>query len=116
MYENRGVSPETTLGESLSAEQMRTLQSTTESVADDARRHLTDVFEVESAVVSTPEGPQGAVSIHPPEAPPITVGIPTDDLDDSSDADRGDLVVDLVATAVGRAESSVGDRLYPAAQ
>lgn len=100
----------------LSETELRELQAAAADVADSVRDHLTDAFAVESDVVSTPGGPQGAVSVQPPDAPPVAAGIPYEDVPRLNDDHRAELTIDLVATAVGRARTSVGDRILQAAQ
>ncbi len=114
MYENRGFQVDAE--EAATPEQMRTLQSTADAVADHARRHLTEVFEVDAGVVSTPDGPQGAVSIHLPDTRPVTAGIPLERLENTDADEEAEMAHTLVATAVGRARTQLGDRLVPAAQ
>lgn len=112
MYENRREE----VDDPASPEQVRVLQTTADSVADDVRLYLSGAFEVESQVVSTPAGPTAAVSIHPPESRPVAAGIPLDELDELTTEQQQELTVELVAAAVGRARDSVGDRFMPAAQ
>lgn len=109
------VAPATGSGE-LSADQLRTLQSTADELAASVRDQLSDAFAVDADVVATPGGPQGAVSVQPPDAPPVAAGIPIDEAEGLTVEHRDELVVDLVAAAVGRARSTVGDRILPAAQ
>lgn len=112
MYHNRvdeSVDP-------ASPEELRVLQLTADAVADEVRWYLSGAFEVESQVVTTPAGPTAAVSIHPPESAPIAAGIPLGDLEEFTDDGRQELTVELVAAAVGRARSAVGDRFLPAGQ
>ncbi len=112
MYQNRvddGADPAT-------SEELRVLQSTADAVADAVRVHLSAAFEVDAQVVTTPTGPTAAVSVHPPESPPVAAGIPLADLDEFSEDGRHELTVELVAAAVGRAQNAVGDRFLPAGQ
>lgn len=112
MYENRGEAA----AEPATKEQVRTLQTTADSVADDVRVHLSGAFEVESQVVTTPAGPTAAVSIYPPESRPVAAGIPLDEAEELTPDRRQELTVELVAAAVGRARDTVGDRFMQAAQ
>lgn len=102
--------------EPATSEELRTLQSTADAVADDVRVHLSGAFDVEAQVVTTAAGPTAAVSIHPPESPPVAAGIPLEELDELTGEGREELIVELVAAAVGRARNAVGDRFLPAAQ
>lgn len=99
-----------------STEQLRTLQTAADDLAASVRDRLTDAFAVEADVVATPGGPLAAVSVQPPEAPPVATGMSIDEAQGITRDHRDELAVDLVAAAVGRARSSVGDRLVPAAQ
>lgn len=99
-----------------SADELRLLQSTADSVADDVRVHLSDAFEVDAQVVTTPSGPTAAVSVQPPKSPPLAAGISLDDLDELTDDERRELTVELVAAAVGRAKSNVGGQFLAAGQ
>lgn len=112
MYHHRGDGAD----DPATAEQVRVLQTTADAVADDVRLYLSAAFEVESQVVTTPAGPTAAVSIHPPESPPVAAGIPLTDLEELTDDERRELTVELVAAAVGRAQHAVGDRFLPAGQ
>lgn len=111
-YRNHGDRP----AESPSAEDLRVLQTAADAVADGVRGHLSQAFEVEAQVVTTPAGPTAAVSIHLPESPPVAAGIPLDELEELTVDGQEELAVELVAAAVGRARSAVGDRFLPAAQ
>lgn len=114
MYSNRGRTGRRDA--ELTAEELRSLQTAADAVADEARLHLSDVFAVESTVVPTPGGPRGAVSIHPPDAAPVAAGIEMDELDELADDRSRELALDLVASAVDRARTTVGDQFLPAAQ
>lgn len=118
MYGNRGGRPELddVADGRVSTDDARSLLSTTDAVADEVRTHLSEAFSVESTVVATPYGPQGAVSIYVPEAEPIGAAITLDELDGLTPVERRELVRDLVATAVGHARDTFGDRIVDAAQ
>lgn len=98
------------------SDELRVLQSTADDVADNVRVHLSEAFEVDAQVVTTPAGPTAAVSVHPPKSPPIAAGIPLGDLEELTDDGRHELTVELVAAAVGRARNNVGDQFLPAGQ
>lgn len=114
MYDNRAGFGE--IEEPPTGEELRSLQSAAESVADQVRLHLSEAFVVDARLVATPMGPRGTVSVRPPEAAPVAAGIEIDDVDGLSQTDRDELAADIVATAVGRAADAVGDRFLQAAQ
>lgn len=118
MYENRGggLPLEGAPTTSVAPEDARSLLSTADAVADEIRDHLSDAFSVDSTVVATPYGPQGAVSVHLPEAEPVAIGISMNDHEDLSSTERRELAHDLIAAAVGQAQVTIGDRIVDAAQ
>lgn len=97
-------------------EQLRSLQLAADDVAHEVRLHLSDAFAVEATVVPTPGGPRAAISVHPPEAPPVAVGFSMDELEGFSGGTQRDLAIDLVASAVERARTSVSDRFLRVAE
>lgn len=99
-----------------SAEELRALQMTATDLAATAESLLSEAFVTESAVVETPAGPEAAVSIHPPEGPPVATGIPLADLEGMTGDTQRAIARDLVAMAVGRAKTTVGDRFMPVGQ
>ncbi|MFP4627662.1 MAG: DUF5811 family protein [Halobacteriales archaeon] len=99
-----------------SPEQLRTLQRAADELAAAVRVQLTEAFSIDADVVATPGGPRGAVSVHPPEAPPVSAGLAVEEAEGLTVDRRRELAAALVVEAVGRARSAVGDRLVPAAQ
>lgn len=97
-------------------EELRSLQLAADELASAVRAQLTDAFAIDADVVSTPGGPRGAVSVHPPEAAPVAAGIPLEEADGLTVDRRRELATDLVVEAVGRAQTAVGDRLVQAGQ
>jgi len=99
-----------------SQENLRSLQLLADAVADDVRSQLSDAFAVESNVVSTPIGPQGAIAVHAPDGQPVAAGIGLEEVEEFTGPDRRDLAQDIIATAVNQASGTVADRFHRACQ